>query len=146
MAGNADAGGADAGAAMRALPSSETHPVLLLLVPHLLPPSSLQLVKDAQKRIVQLREAIFGDAESREKEKDDPSAASVRAEGVVLLARSVMEGEVLPLALTHLKTLDFESRKGVATVFNHVVRNDVAGFATSYMASHTALLYQMMDG
>ncbi len=62
------------------------------------------------------------------------------------MARALMESEVMPLVLRHMKTLDFEARKGIAMVFNHILRHNVATFATQYMGHHTALLYQMMDG
>ena len=52
----------------------------------------------------------------------------------------------MPLALERMKTLDFEARKGIAMIFNHVVRHDVGGFASTYMGIHSALLFQLVDG
>jgi calcium binding protein 39 len=62
------------------------------------------------------------------------------------LARAVEREEIIPQILTHLKNVDFEARKAIAFLFCFFARNDTAGFVSSYLPRHTAILAQMMDG
>jgi hypothetical protein len=109
------------------------------------PLSPAQILADALKRVDQMRAFIFGDVERDKEGKEDSAAAAQRDETVAALSRSIMESEVMPLALERMKALDFEARKGIAMIFNHVVRNDVSGFASDYMEHHSALLWQLVD-
>ncbi len=123
----------------------------------------MQLQEDISKRIQQMRAFIYGEPDAKTGASTPlPSSASSASHhgsggggdahdaewesNVNLLAQSIMAEEIMPLMLTHLKTVDFESRKGIASVFNFILRSDTASFATRYMAAHTSLLYQMMDG
>ena len=71
---------------------------------------------------------------------------TTREESIHILAIAIMNQEVMPLALANMKALDFETRKGIATVFNHLLRHNVNNFATEYMEHHTSLLATMVDG
>ena len=52
----------------------------------------------------------------------------------------------MPLAISALKSVAFETRKDFVALFCYLVRHDTMRFATSYLAHHTGLLYQIVDG
>lgn len=89
--------------------------------------------------------SLSSSSSSSSSSSDADSAAS-REESIHVLAISAMNLEVMPLALANMKALDFETRKGIATVFNHLLRHNVDNFATVYMEHHTSLLATMVDG
>jgi hypothetical protein len=57
-----------------------------------------------------------------------------------------MSDEIMPLAVTSLKSISFETRKDFVALFNHLVRHDTQRFATHYLAHHSGVLYQIVDG
>jgi calcium binding protein 39 len=62
------------------------------------------------------------------------------------VARALMAEEIMPLTIANLKSIDFETRKDFVALFNYMVRHDLMAFATSYLAHHSGLLYQIVDG
>jgi hypothetical protein len=73
-------------------------------------------------------------------DKEEP----VDGESVHALAVAMMREEIMTQMMAHFKVVDFETRRGVASVFVYLLRHDVAGI-TEYMQHHAALLYQMVD-
>lgn len=62
------------------------------------------------------------------------------------LSEALQSVKVVPLLLAQLKSVDFETRKSVSSIFNHLVRNNVASFSTIYLKHSVNILYQLMDG
>lgn len=124
-----------------------------------------KLQEEIAKRVDQLRACIWGDPDGKDRDgalhtphgshgsltslgggSGGGAGAGDAHDPVCALAEALMAEEIMPLMLTHIRAVDFETRKGISSIFNHLLRNDVRGFASSYMAAHTGLLYQMADG
>jgi hypothetical protein len=74
---------------------------------------------------------------------EDEEAAHARV--IESLSEALQAVKVIPLLLAQLKSVDFETRKSVSSIFNHLVRNNVASFSTSYLKHSVNILYQLMD-
>ena len=61
---------------------------------------------------------------------EDEEAAHNRV--IESLSEAIQTVKVVPLLLAQLKSVDFETRKSVSSIFNHLVRNNVASFSTIY--------------
>ena len=75
-------------------------------------------------------EKAFADAEASEN-------------AIVLMSETLQAADVTPQLLAQLKAVDFETRKCVAAVFCHLVRHDVAGFASEYLRFRPHVVYQV---
>jgi len=113
----------------------------------------VQLNGDIRKQVDAIKQFVYGDAVPEGKDAAKSSdhgagagAPAVDAAAVDLVARALMAEEIMPLALTHLKLLDFETRKDFVALFVYMLRHDAAGFASAYLPAHVTLLYQIMDG
>ena len=103
----------------------------------------MQLNEDIERRVEQIKHIIYGEPD----EKDEKGVVHGPDPTVIeAVARAFMAEEIMPLALAHLKSVGFEIRKSFVTLFVFLLRHDCAGFATTYMPSHTNLLYQLVDG
>jgi hypothetical protein len=78
-----------------------------------------------------------GDADKSWQEEE----ASERA--VALLSETLQAADVMPQLLAQLKAVDFETRKDVASVFCHLVRNDIASFSSEYLRYRPHVVYQV---
>ena len=67
--------------------------------------------------------------------------ASERA--VLLLSETLQAADVMPQLLAQLKAVDFETRKSVASVFCHLVRNNTGCFASEYLRFRPHVVYQV---
>lgn len=74
---------------------------------------------------------------------EDEEAAHNRV--IESLSEAIQTVKVVPLLLAQLKSVDFETRKSVSSIFNHLVRNNVASFSTIYLKHSVNILYQLMD-
>lgn len=59
--------------------------------------------------------------------------AETRAALINELAEAVKETEVFPLFFEQIKSVDFETRKSMASIFVYLLRNNTQNFASEYM-------------
>lgn len=103
------------------------------------------LQERVSRGVLVLKETIVTSAEelatlpTAEKEEEARSALDGLSDGLMRL-------EIMQSILTKMARVDFETRKNIAAVFCYLVKKDVRGFATTYMARHLALMQQMISG
>lgn len=100
---------------------------------------------DLAKQVEAVRDLLLGESE----EGGAGAAGGAAAGGATtseLVTRALMAEEVVPAAVDIMPAIAFEARRAIVNVFTHLLRNDVAGFASVYLVRHTSLLKALMDG
>jgi len=101
-------------------------------------PKTLEKVSDdISKNIAAMKFVLYGDAEH------DPNPDTCG-----ILANEVYLADLLPLLVLHLNKLEFEAKKDFTTVFNNLVRRQVAGRlpTVEYIVRNPDILDNLVKG
>jgi len=95
----------------------------------------LQTKEKISTNLRTMRFMFYGDTES------DP-----KQETMDKLAQEILENDLLPPLLKHIKDLEFEARKDVAAIFNFLLRRGSENSAEKYFLAHTEILDSLVSG
>jgi len=99
--------------------------------------NSDKISEEITKNIEGMKITLYGDAEH------EPNQ-----ENIVALANEFYSSDLLPLLLIHLAKLEFEAKKDLCSVFNHLLRRQVGSRSPTveYICKNTVILDTLVEG